>query len=143
MELIKDDRGDAFQEWLLVEHPQQNPFRNDLDFRPRTGAGIEANLIADFLPQPRAAFIRHARRRRPRRDSPRLKDENLAPFRQTRIQKRWRRARRLPRTRRRTKHRAGTLAERCHDLRQDFVNRQRKERGHAGIVRVGRGFRGW
>ena len=47
VELVEDDRADRFEQWIVVQHSQQDPLRDEGD--PRAGADllVEPHLVAD------------------------------------------------------------------------------------------------
>ena len=81
--------------------PQQNALGDEADARLRGGDLVEPDLVADFVAEPHAALLRHARREHPRRQPARLQHDDLAFLREAVIEQNLRHLRRFARARRR------------------------------------------
>src|SRR5690606_18248651 len=99
MRLVDDDRVVAAQAAIVLQLPQQNAVRHQLDARVGTDALVEAHLVADGSTHMRSELLRQALRNRARSDSTRLRvpdeSERTAP----RLQADFRKLRRLARAR--------------------------------------------
>jgi hypothetical protein len=130
VELVEDQDPDALEEGVVLQHAHEQPLGDDQDARARTRLALEAHLEADLAPDSPPALLRHAPRRRPRRDAPRLEHDDLQRAREPGLEQRRRHARGLPGAGRRAQHRAGRCPQGRDQRRQDGVDRERL--GHAG-----------
>ena len=77
VELVEDDRADAFEERVGDELPVEHPLGLDDQPRLRPDPPLEPDLIADLLADPPAVLLGDPVRRRPRGDPPGLEQHDL------------------------------------------------------------------
>ncbi len=62
VELVEDHSAGRFEVRVVLQHVQQDAGRDGQDARVRAGLPVEADVIANFIAQPRAALVGHAAR---------------------------------------------------------------------------------
>jgi hypothetical protein len=137
VELVEQHRGDALESGVVLHHPREDPFGDDLDARARPDARFVAHAIPDRLARLLAEQARHLRRGGARGDPSRFEHEDPPARDPGLVEQRERHARRLARARRRDEHRARRVAERGEERGERLVDRQRwraaeRRHGRAG-----------
>ena len=122
VKFVEDDRTDAAQLRIGEHLPQEHALGNEADPRLCGAHAIQPDLIADFLPEPSTALLRHARREHPRRQPARLEHDDLATPRQAVIEQHLRHLRRFSGAGRRLQHEPGMLAQGSDERGFEFVD---------------------
>src|SRR5690606_33919359 len=78
VKLVEHDSSDATQLWVVENHARKHAFGHDLDPRGAADLGIQPHAIANGRANLLAALERHPRSRRPRREPPWRKQDDLA-----------------------------------------------------------------
>ena len=76
VELVEHDGGDALQERVVVQQPQQDAGGDGEAAGVRPGLAVEADVVAEGAAEGRPVFRRHPPRRRPRGEASRLQHEH-------------------------------------------------------------------
>ena len=126
VELVEQQRPDPVQHRIVLQHAREDALGDDLHPRRRRYPALEADPVADRLPDLLAQRRRHEPRRRPRRHPPRLQHHDPPPLEPRRIQQRQRHPRGLARPRRRLQYQPRMRRERGPDLRQQSINGKRR-----------------
>ena len=77
VKFVEDEDGNAAQLRIVNHLPEQNTFGYKTDFSPRRCDIFETDLVADFVAELDAEFLRHARREQSRGQPARLENHNL------------------------------------------------------------------
>ncbi len=125
VKFVKNDRADAFKEWVIQKLAGQNAFGDDMQSRIGADAFFEANLVADFVAQLPAIFIGDALGAGAGGHSPGLKHDQVGMLgrQQSGAENRRRNARRLPRARRSHEDQRSRLPRRRDNLQKVLVDR--------------------
>jgi hypothetical protein len=129
VEFIEEDRGDAGQFRVVLDHAREDAFGDDFDARRLRDLRFEADAVADRFADTLAALRGHEFCRRARGDATRFEQQDAAVAAPRRIEQRERHARGFACARRRLQHEPRDVRERREDLRQQRVDGCRV--GHA------------
>ena len=78
VKLVEDDHADAAEAGIGEHLAQEHALGHEANARPGGADAVEPNLVPDFLAEPRLSLKGDARREHPRRQPPRLEDDDLA-----------------------------------------------------------------
>ena len=78
VELVEQQRANAIQRRIVLQHPRQDALRDDFDPGPRGHLVVETDAIADGLADAFTALPRHEPRSRTRGDATRFKHHDPA-----------------------------------------------------------------
>ena len=118
VKFVEQDRADAGQFRIGLDHARENAFGHDLHARARGNLCLEADAIADAFADVFAQLRSHELRRRARGDAARFQHDDLVAAQPIRIEQSQRYLRRLARTGWRFQHQAWMSHEVCQDFRQ-------------------------
>jgi hypothetical protein len=76
VELVEEDHAHVGQRRIILQPPEQNPFRHEANPRAHAGLVVEADLVADLLPELPAALPGDARGDGPGGDAARLQHDD-------------------------------------------------------------------
>jgi hypothetical protein len=124
VKFIEQDRTDAGQLGIILQHAREDALCDDLDTRRRRNLGFMADPIADRLADLFAARRRHEFGGRTRRDATWFEHQDAASGQPRLIKQGWRHLGGLAGSRRRFEHQPRLRAQRFAQLRQDFFNRE-------------------
>ena len=133
VEFVEKNRGDAAQLRILNQLAQENSLGDKTNARLFRRDFFEANLVADFVAEPAAAFEGDAAGEQARGEAARLQDDDLAVAEQAAIEQDLRHLGGFSGTGRRLEDEARPGGERPDDLVLQFVDRE-IARGHPANV---------
>ncbi len=133
VQLVEDHRADPAERRIAEHAAEQDPLGDEADPSARPADLLEANLVADRLPQLLAELLGDPPRRQSGGESAWLEHDDLAV---DRVEERGRNAGRLARARRRLDD---EISSRGADRGQDRVDREGRERGRGQAGRCGVG----
>jgi hypothetical protein len=110
VEFVEQQRADAFQHRIVLDHPGENALGDHLDPRRRRDLVLEADAVADRLPDGLAQLPRHELRGAARGHPARLQHHDLPALQPRRIEQGQRHLRGLAGTGRGFQHQRGCEA---------------------------------
>ena len=122
VELVEQQRADAFQRRVVLDHAGEDAFGDDFDPRRRRHLVLEADAVADGVADLFAALLRHEVGGGARGDAARFQHHDLPSGQPRRIEQRRRHLRGLAGAGRRFQHQARMRGERLADVRQQLVD---------------------
>ena len=137
VKLVDDDAADVAQFGVVEQQAQHDAFGDVDQAGVPAGDVVEAHLIADFLAEPRVAFLGHPLRQHARGDAARLQDDAaLARLEEARVEHELRHLGRFARTGRRLDQQVGQagIAQAADHGVADFKDGQRGRHGRRGAL---------
>ncbi len=122
VEFIEEERADALEHRVVLDHAGEDALGDDLDTRCRGDATLEADAVADRVADLLATLRGHETGGRARGHAPRFQHEDPAPGQPGRIEQRRRHLRGLARARWRFQHQPRMRGERFADARQQRID---------------------
>ncbi len=129
VELVEDQRADAVEQRVVLQHAGEDAFGDHLDAGARTDLRFEADAVADRLAGLFTACAGHEVRGRARGDAARLQHQQLAACKPGRVQQGRRHARGLAGAGRGLQHQTRLPGQADQDLGQQGINRKRVGHG--------------
>ncbi len=124
VEFVEQDRADAAEFRIVLQHAREDAFGDDFDARARRHFRFEADAITDGFADRFAALRGHEFRRRARSDATRFEHEDFLVAEPRRVEQRERHLRRLARAGRRFEDQSRMLGQRCRYARQHVADRK-------------------
>ncbi len=136
VEFVEQQRADAVEHRVVLEHPGQDALGDHLDAGARGHLVLEADAVAHGLARRFAALPGHERGGAARGDPARLQHHDAAALQPRRLQQRRRHLGGLAGAGRGFQHQPRVRGEAVADLRQQRVDRK-NGRGHRPRIRIG------
>ena len=141
VEFVEQDRADAGELRIVLDHARQDAFGDDFDARRRRDAAFEADAVADRRADVFAALRGHEFGGCARGDAARFEHQDLAPAEPRRVEQCGRHLRRLAGAGRRFEHEP-RMADRANASARRAAERSGIRRvGHAAMIADARGVR--
>ena len=124
VKFVEQDRRHVAQFRILDQLPQQDPFGDETNARPRRGDVLESDLISDFIAESALSFCCNAGREKSRGESARLENDHLLFAKQTMIEQNLRNLRRFAGASGRLQNQARLTAQRGNNLLLELKDRE-------------------